>query len=495
MVDISLENKNCKLTSEQIYEEAFQKTGHGRYNYLVLLACSVIINAVALDMFGFSVVIAASSCDLQLSIAQTGILAAAPFIGILFAYPWGYFADTRGRRRALLLSTSVGFVFGVLCSLSIDWRMMLALKIIGCAFSTASFTLSMTYLGENTASRYRDRYLFIINGMNLSSEIVSFGLAYLILPISLGVTIPWLSITFTSWRLFSLTLTLPLGVSAILLTFLYESPKFLASKGEEEKALRVMENIYIMNGGTKGQFPMKSLEVMKNSETNVKISFWGSIGRQTLPLFTPPRLWRTIQLFFLISLVCAINNVFVMWFPTMLDIYFKSVSSNEETGFCDNIKSAARNHEAGNSTLSCQQPITDNTLYSGILTGLFFTILNLFAAAIASWRRSTLIAAFSVAFISCIMVCVLKTPLASVIFFALIQTTAIGIGSIASYFVDLYPTSYRGLATSLGFMVARMTTFTGVVVVGSTIVQHCQFVFYLSAALSLSGICVTMFLP
>lgn len=39
-----------------------------------------------MDMFGFSVVVAAATCDLQLGIVETGILASAPFAGSLHHY-------------------------------------------------------------------------------------------------------------------------------------------------------------------------------------------------------------------------------------------------------------------------------------------------------------------------------------------------------------------------------------------------------------------------
>lgn len=61
-------------------------SGHGFYNYFVLAACCVISNAVAIDMFGFSIIVAAATCDLQISIVETGILASAPFAGSLFHY-------------------------------------------------------------------------------------------------------------------------------------------------------------------------------------------------------------------------------------------------------------------------------------------------------------------------------------------------------------------------------------------------------------------------
>ncbi|KPJ14145.1 Synaptic vesicle glycoprotein 2B [Papilio machaon] len=113
------------------YDDAVELTGHGRYNYLVLFTCCIIHHAVALDMFGFSMVLAAATCDLQIGIKETGILASAPFAGVFFAFPFGYYADTGGRKRALLLSTIVGFTFAALSSFSINWEMMLAFKIIG----------------------------------------------------------------------------------------------------------------------------------------------------------------------------------------------------------------------------------------------------------------------------------------------------------------------------------------------------------------------------
>ncbi|XP_073953057.1 synaptic vesicle glycoprotein 2C-like [Choristoneura fumiferana] len=155
-------------------DEAVELAGHGCYNRLVLVACSVISNAVALDMFGFGVVLAAASCDLQLGIREIGVLGSMPFAGVLFAFPWGYFADTRGRRRALLVSCTGGFILAALGSLSPSWQVLLVLKLIGCWFSTASYSLTMAYLGECTGNKHRSEYLFVMNSMNLFSEAVTF---------------------------------------------------------------------------------------------------------------------------------------------------------------------------------------------------------------------------------------------------------------------------------------------------------------------------------
>ncbi|CAH2040145.1 unnamed protein product, partial [Iphiclides podalirius] len=478
------------------YDEAVELTGHGRYNYLLLITCCIISNAVALDMFGFSLVVAAATCDLRLGITETGILASAPFAGVLFAFPWGYYADTRGRRRALLLSTSVGFTFAAASSLAPSWQVMLVLKIIGSSFSTSSFTLTMTYLGECVDNEHRSRYLFIMNSMNLASEIVSFGLAYFILPLPFHWQIPWIAINYRSWRMFTFIIAFPLGIGAFLVFCLYESPKFLANKDENILALEILQKIYRMNGGKEEEFPVKHLR-RSVVENNKEDSIWSSIVKQTFPLFRPPMLWRTLQLFYLIILCCTTNNVFLMWFPTMVNLFFNSISGDATNiGFCEaviqNITVNGFNEPEHD---VCDDTISANTIYSGVILGLVFTTINLVTSWLASRRRLVLMVCYLVSAVSCVMVGLLARPMASMIFFALIQTSAIGIGSVASYFVDLYPTAYRGLVTSLGMMAARLTSFAGVNVIGVVILDHCNLTFYCWAVFVLSGVAVALMLP
>nr|BAM18765.1 synaptic vesicle protein [Papilio xuthus] len=232
-------------------------------------------------MFGFSMVLAAATCDLQIGITETGILASAPFAGVFFAFPFGYYADTGGRRRALLLSTIVGFTFAALSSFSTNWQMMLAFKILGCSFSTASFALTMAYLGECVGSKQRSRYLIIMVSMDLACEVVSNGIAYFVLPLTFHWPIPWLFITYTPWRLYTLILALPLGIGALLLLCLYESPKFLANKGDTKEALNLLRRIYVINGGIEEKFPVKQIKQPEeiNSKTD---TIWSSLKKSKL---------------------------------------------------------------------------------------------------------------------------------------------------------------------------------------------------------------------
>ncbi|XP_073952948.1 synaptic vesicle 2-related protein-like isoform X2 [Choristoneura fumiferana] len=471
-------------------------SGHGCYNRLVLVACSVISNAVALDMFGFGVVLAAASCDLQLGITHIGVLASMPFAGLFFAFPWGYYADTRGRRRALLLSCAVGFIMAALGSFSPSWQVLLALKLIGCCFSTAAYSLTMTYLGECTGSKHRSEYLFVMNSVNLFSEAVTFILALLILPLTFNIPIPWLSITYRPWRLLTLLCAIPLGVGAVMMYFLYESPKFLANSGENDKALEVLRKIFKINGGKKENYQVKELE-NNQSESQSKLKFWESISEQTVPIFKPPLLWRTLQLFYLLVLCCSTNNVFVMWYPTIVNSFFTSFSKDviEDQNFCDRVVDniAAGASETGD--LACDDTISYNTIYSGILYGSFFTIVNLLAAKLATWRRLVLIIILILSAVCSALINLIREPISSMVLFTLLQGTSVAIGAVASYFLDLYPTSYRGLATSLGMMTARFGSFTGVNIIGFAITSNCGLTFYCWSAFVFSGVAVALLLP
>ncbi|XP_038221639.1 uncharacterized protein LOC119839447 [Zerene cesonia] len=482
----------ASLTSVTVIGATIVGYCNGRYNYLALFACSVICIAVSLDIFGFSVVVDAAACDLELTIQQVGLLVSSPLVGILFAYPWGYLADTQGRRLAILISTSVGFVFSALSSFAVNWQMMLAAKVVGSSFSLSSLTLIMTYLGESVVSKHRNEYLFLMNSVNLGAEMVTFGLALLLLPLPIALYIPWLSIKFVSWRLYTLVISLPMGIGALLMMRLQESPKFLFSKGKEDKALQVLRKIFVANGGKKSQYPVKSLK--KVNCYKIRSSFCGSLARQTVPVFTPPLLWRTLQLFYLVILVTAINNICLMWFPTMLDLVFNSDASVTVSGtFCESlVKNVTRSRPLQN---ICEEPVSTKTLTAGLLTSMFFGLLNLSVSKLAVWRRCVLMSAYLISAISCVMVTVLKQPIASVIFFALIQIVGLGIGCLASYFNDIYPTSCRSLATNLGFMVARSMALVGIIVIGDVVVDHCNLIFYTAGVAFLSGIVTALFLP
>lgn len=46
------------------------------------------------------------------------------------AYPWGYAADTQGRRKSLILATGIGFIFSLAGAFSPNWKVLVVFKLI-----------------------------------------------------------------------------------------------------------------------------------------------------------------------------------------------------------------------------------------------------------------------------------------------------------------------------------------------------------------------------
>ncbi|CAH2269729.1 jg18950 [Pararge aegeria aegeria] len=167
---LKLEKSDKQLEAERTHplkyaatiEEALDATGFGKYNFGLLLVCSWTLQAMGMDLFGTSFVVAAAVCDLELSMQQRALLTATPLIGVVLgAQLWGYVSDTKGRRLTLMISMSVGFVFAALSSFAPNWKTMAVLKLVSSTFTSASNSGAYTLLGESCSERARGRSMLL----------------------------------------------------------------------------------------------------------------------------------------------------------------------------------------------------------------------------------------------------------------------------------------------------------------------------------------------
>ncbi|CAG9787473.1 unnamed protein product [Diatraea saccharalis] len=104
------------------FEVALNLTGFGKFNILSFLLCSSIIMGMAFELFSVAYLVPGSACELLTTSNQQGLMAAVPLIGVIAtSHFWGYLADTRGRRKVLCFSMTLGFFTGGLAALSPDW--------------------------------------------------------------------------------------------------------------------------------------------------------------------------------------------------------------------------------------------------------------------------------------------------------------------------------------------------------------------------------------
>ncbi|CAH2040141.1 unnamed protein product, partial [Iphiclides podalirius] len=422
--DFPMPSDNPKTEDQLPFEETLEKTGNGVYNILLAATCALSLLAIGADLFGFSLVVAAA-CDLELTVARKGILTSMPFIGILLvSYIWGYYLQPRNQLdrsgRAQVLSV---------------------------CFSCAANSVSYTLVGESCIARVRNKYMVMMTCFILLSPAFAAVLTYPILKLQFEVPISLLGIVFRPWRLLNIALAVPSGLGAVAVYFFRESPKFLANCGRREEALDVMRTIYAVNySSSKQDFGVSSFTVMETEKK--KLSLFRAIYEQSAPLFRAPYLRRTLQLYYIVAIVFITNNSFLVWLPHILNLIRVSMQTHSMTGNICTLISSDQPSIAVNSTAN--EPATDGTLRKSRLTR---------ASEPSRTTRKLMIGILCLSSVSGFLVSVTPEPVSSVVLFMVFTSTCLGMGILASYFVDQYPTSYRGMVACLSIMVGRSSSF------------------------------------
>ncbi|XP_075976041.1 synaptic vesicle 2-related protein-like [Anticarsia gemmatalis] len=485
------------------FEEALDKTGNGLYNILLVMTSSLILLAIGMDMFGLSLVVHAA-CDLNLTVSQKGVLTSLPIVGIIVvSYFWGYVSDTRGRRFTLVVPLLVSFVLSCISSLAPHWLFLGIVKFFGVCFTCAANSVTYTLVGESCIQRVRNRYMLLMTCLILLSPAGAAVATYPTLKLDFAAEIPWLGIVYRPWRLLIIVLALPQGIGAVAMYFFCESPKFLYNSGRQDEALDVLRRIYAVNHrGSKEEYPVRALNLDEQTQKK-KMSFIKAMYEQSAPLFRPPFLWRSLQMFYIIGVVYITNNSFLVWLPHILNLIRLSMEGGGVSGnICQLISTKPVVEEHINTTIvtelapeACDSSVETNVILTLIASQSCFAFLNFLISYLPNRRRVVLISILCISSASGICLNLVPEPISSVFFFMAFTCTCLGMGIMASYFVNIYPTSYRGMASCLSIMVGRTCTFIGINLVGNVIFTHCQLTFYLWSLLVFSSVVAAWFLP
>ncbi|GLH06148.1 Synaptic vesicle glycoprotein 2B, partial [Gryllus bimaculatus] len=113
-------------------EEALALTGYGLFNVALLL--SGVLSALSHqgNTAMLSYLLPAAECDLGLTPATKGVLAATPYAGMLCsALTWGFLSDTVGRRRLLVALYLLDGAVNLASSLTQAFWLLLLLRFVG----------------------------------------------------------------------------------------------------------------------------------------------------------------------------------------------------------------------------------------------------------------------------------------------------------------------------------------------------------------------------
>ncbi|KAH9628098.1 hypothetical protein HF086_018314 [Spodoptera exigua] len=232
-----MEDKNSGSAEKLSFEAALDKAGFGLYSYIMTSLAGLAIISFACIVYANTIIVPTSACELATTGSQQGLLAAGPVVGsVLGGLTWGYLADTRGRRKMLLVALTGGVVFNLIASISVNW-------IIG----SGMYSMSMSLLSESVPMAKRNLVVLLVSSIFLLSQGIMAVLAMPIIPLSFSHYLEALDIYWNSWRTLLVVYAVPSILTIIFISLMKESPKFVFVKGDEPRALEILRTIHRVN--------------------------------------------------------------------------------------------------------------------------------------------------------------------------------------------------------------------------------------------------------
>lgn len=194
-------------------------------------------------------------------------------IGVLFA---GILSDKFGRKLTMILSAVLFSTSAIGCALCADFNQLVIYRIIGGIGIGVVSIISPLYISEMSVARYRGR---LVSLYQLAVTIGFLG-AYLVNYQLLGYSenysgegAGWWNTIFVTevWRGMLGMETLPALLFLGIIFFIPESPRWLVLKGKEERAVHILERIYISSKEALSQ--LSETKSVLSSESKSEWSF------------------------------------------------------------------------------------------------------------------------------------------------------------------------------------------------------------------------------
>ncbi|CRK23067.1 hypothetical protein BN1723_012884 [Verticillium longisporum] len=226
----------------KLINKAIQDIGMGKYNWQLFILCGFGWFADNLWMQGVSLCLPSLSAEFDVPTKTVRYTTSFVFIGLCFgSFIWGIGSDILGRRIAFNCTLLITSVFGILVSFAPSWGWTCFL------FAALGFGV-----GGNLPV---DGALFLEFLPDASSALLTLLSVWWPVGQLVSSLIAWYCIANwpadQGWRLFVFiigVMTLVMFGIRCFLFHLFESPKFLLSKGRQAEAIAVVHGIAYRNG-------------------------------------------------------------------------------------------------------------------------------------------------------------------------------------------------------------------------------------------------------
>ena len=244
------------------------------FDYLIFLS---VVAALGGFLFGYDTAVISGTIAqvtqlFQLDALQqgwyVGCALVGSIIGVLFA---GILSDKLGRKLTMVISAILFSASALGCALCTDFTQLVVYRIIGGVGIGVVSIVSPLYISEVSVAQYRGRlvslYQLAVTVGFLGAYLVNYQLlAWSESGALLGV--PLLNKIFITevWRGMLGMETLPAILFFIIIFFIPESPRWLIVRGQERKAINILERIY--NSITEATNQLKETQSVLTAETS-----------------------------------------------------------------------------------------------------------------------------------------------------------------------------------------------------------------------------------
>ncbi|XP_038221640.1 putative transporter svop-1 [Zerene cesonia] len=478
------------------FEEALGMAGFGKFNCLMFILNLTVVTSMAFEVFSVSFLVPASACELKTTVYQQGLIAGTPLLGIIASSQiWGYLADTRGRRKILLWSLALGFCAGFLATISPNWIALSVLKFLSSTALAASYPVAITFLSELTPQSKRSLLVSCLSTQIFFASALMAILSIPVLHVKISYYIPFLNINFVSWRLLNIIFALPSLIGAFGVWLSYESPRFLVSIGEDEKAIDVLKNIYLINTGkSRDDYMVESITLDETTGDTPGASMWSTFASQTVTLFKPPLLKSTLLLSLLLVICYFSMQPFLIWLPFISDGFMRSLEAGDtDCSFCDMLRLAGNQTTTENGDCS----LNEFAMMSVFTIYLLLSVMNcIFSSSINLFGKKRLIISFQlISSISALVMNLAHQYILNAVLFVVYTISTINFTFLSIYVVELYPTHVKATAVCLTLMLGRGSSALGINILKSLLTYNCELAFYFFGGLTLVGSLIAFLLP
>ncbi|GIY42077.1 synaptic vesicle 2-related protein, partial [Caerostris darwini] len=217
-------------------DDAVNKVGYGKFQIILLILAGIGWMADACEIFILSVIGDFLACDWPLYRWQIALLTSIVFVGITVGSPtFGILADVYGRKKSLVASLALLFIFGAVSAASPSYVWMVAFRgFMG--FAVGGLAQGLTLCTEYCPTAMRGKAgLYLCYFWSLGTCLVTL-LAWLIMEY------------LDSWRILLLIVSLPCLMGVIAMKWFPESARYYLVSGQRDKAIDILQQMAKMNG-------------------------------------------------------------------------------------------------------------------------------------------------------------------------------------------------------------------------------------------------------